>query len=612
MAKSKKLCVLSLLALLGLTACSNEIIAKPSNYDSKILETSEEIYNNKMSIIYDAIRKGTLAEDVLNELLYQYAISAFGRYNNYIPKLAGGNDDDNITLKAAAADIKIHGPNENATVARRFIESHKAYQTTDDDGNRDTSAEGKTSELVRVIEKWYTIEDRIAEKMYDAISSGFSYRNKFDESKYYYSLRKDLKNVIKPDNTTFFQPQILDPKVNKEEVFSNFLHRTNYQTNFSLEAIETSEKQSYPATYVEDELVPAIYRTLLTEQYLFEETYNTLGRSYAREVNVISITKNSKYPTAAEYLMKEFVGSKVISKAPDAAEIKDSSKINDSHFEMISEIYNGVELDQATGVKATIRDQLVADKAIVPAIFSEGGYIETYYKGTEYGNMMERYTKIVDDPLLTDASEETTFTGSGSYVKEVGKEIETDSIRLKDHITNGWFVKGGDLSATDTITSRLFSVGVASALNTGDEYDRFYKDGEGNWKYDSSRDYNKYVARINGSYFLKVEATEAHDATDPEASAEDILFRDGDNYYVVQILEAANVTKLSKTDEGNYAHLYNANRMEEIVNDIAKVISKNETYETLAKKYWLKKMDIVYNDDVVYDYFKTNFPELFD
>ena len=52
--------------------------------------------------------------------------------------------------------------------------------------------------------------------------------------------------------------------------------------------------------------------------------------------------------------------------------------------------------------------------------------------------------------------------------------------------------------------------------------------------------------------------------------------------------------------------------MEEIVNEITKVVGTGESYSTLATKYFLEKMEIEYHDDVVYDYFEETFPDLFD
>ena len=52
--------------------------------------------------------------------------------------------------------------------------------------------------------------------------------------------------------------------------------------------------------------------------------------------------------------------------------------------------------------------------------------------------------------------------------------------------------------------------------------------------------------------------------------------------------------------------------MQEIINEVAKIIGKGESYSTLATKKYLKAMSIEYHDESVYDYFKTNYPELFD
>ena len=55
-----------------------------------------------MSTVYDAIRKGALAGDVLDEFLYKYAVSAFGPYNN----VTKTEKDTSKTLKEIARQIK--------------------------------------------------------------------------------------------------------------------------------------------------------------------------------------------------------------------------------------------------------------------------------------------------------------------------------------------------------------------------------------------------------------------------------------------------------------------------------------------------------------------------
>ncbi|MGM9873820.1 MAG: hypothetical protein ACI31G_02725, partial [Bacilli bacterium] len=218
MSKNKfgKVVVLSLLATLGLTSCSNEKQAKPTDYDDPLItvdDYDEEIYNNVLNVVYDAIRDGTLASDVLNEILYQYSISVFGRYNKIVTP-----NSDSTTLKEAVKNVKDNtatdGTVSNANVANQFIKDHKAYWSYNADGKRvnddgdtivevEDNADACQSEYARLVAKWDTIENRISENMYNAISGGsYSTRNIFKEENYLMNLRKSLNKVADPANNT--------------------------------------------------------------------------------------------------------------------------------------------------------------------------------------------------------------------------------------------------------------------------------------------------------------------------------------------------------------------------------------------------------------------------
>ena len=234
-----------------------------------------------------------------------------------------------------------------------------------------------------------------------------------------------------------------------------------------------------------------------------------------------------------------------------------------------------------------------------------------YFKGTEYGDMMEKYAKIESNPQLTDTEIESDFTGGGQYTKEVGKALKEREIFLNDHTETGWYIKDGGLSnLPDSIRSRLFNVGVANALSEkADEEaakDRWSKDGDV-YKYAKSPNESPYVARINGAYFLKTETTESGSAD------RDMVFYDKDSqtFYIVQILEAASSSKLSKINDNRSAVTRPA-MAETFVTEICEVVAQKDTYETLSTKHWLDKAGILYHDQVVYDYFKSNYPELFD
>ena len=617
--KKSKFIALGLVSLFGLAACNNEIVAKPTGYDDAKIVTidgyDEEIYHNLMNVIYDAIRDGSLGSDVLNKVLYQYSISIFGAYN----KKVDGYVENTTTLEDAYKDITVSGENYTATsVAKNFVRDHKAYWDVDNDGKHvdaqgneitvkaDEDYNASESELARVVAKFDNIEKRIAQKMYDNISSGsYSDRSLFYESRYIMSLRSGMKNVatlkelndgIADASLISHEGVLLDPDTEDYEVFDatkGFLNRSLFQ----------SDKY----TYIEDEIVPNIYNELLVEQYILDEQYNTLGRSYAREVEIVSIKTNEEYPLAARYLVNEFVKSYILAEPADGSgdpvtTVKASeNKVDLNTFKLLSNAWKGVNLTAE-------EEQLVLD--------SEGFEAkvigtETVYLGTEYGDMMEDFEKINVDPALTDTSIESDFTSSNTYPAEVGKEIKERQINLVDHTQNGWFIKNGGLSdLPSSIRDRLFNVGVANGLVEGDEekaaaQDRFQYENNA-WTYKAPENESRYVALINGVYYLKSDSAESIE--------KDMVHYDSSSktYYIVKVNEASSVSKLSKVNDNRYSETRGLKVMEDFVNEICENVAKNDTYKTLSTKHWLEEAALKYHDDVIYDYFKTNYPELFE
>lgn len=596
--KFNKVLAVALLGAMGLVGCSSEVQAKSANYDDKLLDYSnndDEIYHNLVSIVEDAYRDGSLASHVLDEILYQYAVSVFGRYNRVAePYNLGVNE---ITLKEAVLDIKKNP--DNPTIARQFIDNHKAYWTTDDDGERLTTDEAKASEISRVKAKWQTIEDRISIELYNTITGGsYSTRGNFSEVKFLKELRSGMSKVANPyDDTTKMWDEddelVFTPDVDEKEVFTGewidaqgntqtgYLHRENYQSNYDLDDVETKDET---VRYVEDEIIPTIYRTLLVEQYLLDESYNTLGRSYARKVNVLSIKTNSNNDKAADYLMKYFVRN-VISVKDNEVDLDDMKDVSNA--------YKGLDtayLDKVNGVFANA----------FPV--KNSGTVNQYYVGTDYGDMMKEYEKITTDINTTDSSIESDFTGTYTYSIETGKKIKENDIKAKDYTIDGWYIKNGGLSdLPDTIRTRLFNIGVATELDKEGVVDRF---ATGTYKADDSE--SKLVAKINGKFYLKVASKQAgSEVTD------DILFYDSDSstYYVVQIEEAISASKLAKEAT---KQTYTSDEKEEIINEVAKVIASDDTYRTLSTKHWLEEASLKYHDTTVYEYFEENYPELFE
>ena len=604
--KFGKVAIISLLGLLGLSACSSsDIVAKPTDYDDELvtIDGEKDIFNNIMSVVYDAQRSGSVASDVLDEVLYQYAMSVFGSYNKVTSKGKEGT-----TLKEAFKAITKESDDTytGTEVADEFIKSHKAYWTVDSEGNRVNDenvavaddASPCNSEYARVVEKWNTIEKRIAQAMYAEISSGtYSDRNIFSEKSYLKTLYNGMKHVANPyDSTLAFTESMLTPDVEDYEVFTKgLLHREHYQSNYDGE--ESKDEANH---YIEDVHIPDIYNELLVEQYLLNETYNTLGRSSARKVNIIAITKNTNYDKAADYLINDLIDQISTGKV-------DSDKILDT-FKSYSKVWNGTPSDIGSA-ETEILNRLTSAGVFKESTVSFAGVDYTYNEGTAYGDLIEKLDDIKANPDTTKEDVENEFTNSGAYPYSVGIEIKTNEIKLKDYTTTGWYIKNGGLSdLPEAIRNRLFNIGVANGKKETEEQ----MEGLDRWngtEYSVPENESSYLALINGRYYLKQEST-----LSGEDKKNDIKFYDSSSstYYIVEVEEAVISSKLSKTSTNSYNETRESGFMESVVNEVAKQIGSGDTYKKLAKEYWLKEMSIKYHDTTVYDYFKSNYPDLFE
>lgn len=588
--KIKGFLAVALLSSITLVGCSKEVIAKPADYKDEVVTFTGdegEVYHNIRSIIEDAYREGTLASAVSDKILYQYAVSIFGRYN----KVAEPKTMEGTTLKQAYVAYKNGDP---AGVCAKFIDEHKAYWSLNEKGER----EKDDREKERVAARYEAIEERIAKSFHGDIEGGsYSERGLFSEKKYLASLKSQLKHVADPylDATEKYEDIVITPDVKEEEVFDNYLHRANYQAAESY-ALDKDENANPVVSYVEDEIIPSIYRSLLVEQYLMDESYNTLGRSYARKVNVLTISPNSNNDKAADYLMKYFVREKISKGVTiDLAEFK---KVSNAMKGLLDTTGKNEYLEAVNAVTE------YANAFPYETFTGYDGETYNYYVGTDFGDMMAKFSKIKKDINTTDSSAESEFTGSYAYTADIGKAIKEREIMGKDYTTDGWYVKDGGLSELpDSIKTRLFNIGVANVLDQKEEdakkLDRF--DGT-SYVDHAPEGESKLVARINGKYYLKV-AEKQSDAT----LKDDILFNEGGKYYVIQIEEAVSTSKLDKSNDTTYEK----KEKEDILLNVARVVGNNDKYQTLSTKHWLEQAAIKYHDTTIYEYFKTNYPELF-
>ena len=633
-----KITAIALLSAFALTACDDDIVAKPTGYDdnSPIITNVDNIYNNNLKDIYDSIRDGNLASDVLDELLYQYSVSVFGNYNKVTAARINAKKESAIatgtTLKEAVASA--YG---DKSVANEFINKHEAFWTKNNDGERVNDADevvkgdvtASDQEIARLKEKWDTIEKRIAKALYSSISGGaYSERGIFYEKKFLSSLGSSIENKVanaRDAGTPLFEGvispsvedyQVFDVKTQKEDDY--ILHRDNYQLNYKYDQAETADQD---ITYVEDHIIPDIYRQLLVEQYILDETFSTLGRTSARHISVLAIKKNDNYAQSARDLMGTFLDNYVFNPTRTATD-----PITLDTFKMVSNAWIGTFMDYAD--YASSPEYSLMNAAIPGNLKDSADSVSgKYFQGTAFGDMMEEMAKISENPALSE--NESTYTGGNAYSVEVGKQIKKNELDTNDYTSTGWYVKSiGVSNLPDSIKDQLFDINVANALSGKESeacVEYYVEGGEFKCNLDKDEYKDKPGALINVVGKIKLDDNKEHDQyflrntsrVKGDPFKNDLLFESDGTYYMVLVEDAIRSTNLDKqyygvgVDKNNNPKLpYEV--LENYVNEIVQIVADSDTYKTLSKKHWVEQMDLKYHDQVIYDYFKANFPDLFD
>ena len=654
--KFPKLAVLSLLGILSLTSCgdsSDEIKAVPSNYDDPIVtidDYDEDIQNNIQSIIDDAIHDDSLPSKTLEKVLYRYAQSIFGSYN----KIARADNDESTTLKEAVKDIRSNSTDK--TISDNFIRAHKAYWTYDDNGKHvndddpnnvvevtdDKNFTPCGSERTRVTSRFDDIENRLAENLFSKIKSG-SYTSKhfFSEVKYLRSLYEDAQSVAnyRDDSGELLNidPIIIDYTVEGKDVFEEgILHREFYQTNYGVNDDETADVNGEQHHYIEKEIIPGVYNDLLIEQYLMDEEVAAVRNSRARQINVIKIVEHEGFRLNANLLAKQLV-KEIYATVPAATDsylsyVDEDNNPFEEIFERYATISKGLydELYDDSGDPIDAKaDEIIKS---INASRSDAFKVETgalsgkkYFANTTYGDLVEEFEELLSAESYDDLdmSLYNKYTDSGKCTVAEGFDQEVINIDQTESITKGWYIQKSSpsLDSNGKIVNNLFQLSVANhklevkgqddveSLKELAKVDRIVKTTTG-WtvREEQAADENKYICSINGAYFLKFDGQPAgSDYTD------DILYYDGSAYYVVQVLEAAKDVKLrNKQSANSYANTRSQEFLNKVISEITKKVAETGNYASLSKEHWLKKMDIKYHDQSVYDYFKDNYPDLFD
>lgn len=641
---NKILCGLLALSAGFVLASCDTINALPNGYEEPIVarvgEGEYSLTDNEMGKIWEAIVSGK-AESIHSEIIYRIAVNQFGEFYG-----EGG-----VASITTDAEIKA------------FVEAHPSVFVRDEDatlaGSSDETVIFNTVRKPRFLAFRDDIKERIAEKLYGEITSG-NFNDKegrFSELKlvkdHYFSgdeiegLDFDDDNIAKDtikDSTEKWHKAYITSTIDKHDLDSigTVLHLDKY------------------TKYLEKKVIRDIYSEKLIEEFVFKNKYSTLGRAYARHASYVKLSYTNDNKTFAEKLLRYYADDVIVAgvgvekdHTPNEEkvantwrgiyniEFDDNGKIVHSGC---AEGYNGTGLipGDAYGAAAlgyttsTVVDRLVAEKTIggdpkyganAAAVFTKLGadteeqdvLSYPYIKESKVGEILERYFKacraVMDGKehiaSSKDQSELDTFTGSNAHGRMKGLKDELSKLVLEDYTVDEWGLKNGGFSdLSSNARDRLFNINVANAVDgfTGDNA-KYKEEGTtaseiGN--YATSGIYS-YVRYVNGFYYLNKA-----DAQKYEDDNYSYIFDEDNSYVIVNIIDAANSTKLNVEHEKSYVHL-KADPLftENTAREIAKLLGTKESYKSDAYQHYLEKYNLSFSDQELYDYFVTTYPDLY-
>ena len=586
--KNKKIFTLFALAsALLLTSCNDDAIySRPTDATKdQTLINNTTVAHNTVEWLYDTLHdSSSSSEEIQNAVFKVLEEGVFGAYSV--------NTSGEVVIE--------NYDNASDSGKLEFIKSHKAYwdKAKQSDSNKYDYVEptSLTDTIQARVNLFKTmVKKQVVTTLFDKANvDSNKYRNYYYESKFARSLAGELYKINGVTNiydatydsassTVFTNKVLIDNSVTKEDI-SSIIGTNNSYGKPVLHLGLYSE-------YINKEIIPTVMQNLLIEQYVYDNQYTTISRTQSRKVKFISISTETKNVSDARRLINTFVED-YINNAKEDEEID---------YDILANAWKGVYDDLFDESGNPINE---AGKLLVDSGFTLGtptkdgteikkfadGEKHPYYKNTKYGDLIEDFAKITLNPLTTDSSTESTFTSSGSYSIDTGLKIKTDDIRITDYTTSDWGTKDSGFSSLPSdVKNRLFDYTVMTDFNNPTNIDT-----------------TSYLKEINGHYFLKRSISQTDDATDS------IVIKDSSTFYIVEVLEAPSQAKLTIGGENAYENTAaNGLKQEEISRTIGYTIGSGSTYKTTAFTHYLEDCEIIYHDQSIYDYFKSQYSDLF-
>lgn len=615
-------------AALLLTGCGKVTAAFPEK-DNKLTNTTIELDNNTLNVIYKTIKgNDSFNSDVKELLTRELAQAVLGSFSVEYDATAG--------YKVVSEYDALQTESEKT----EWIKKHNAYNNWDHTGYKLSLDEEKTPTISEFETRLNTIKNLIDTQIVtslwsEANSSSYKRNNRFYEVLFARSIYEKLYDIADKLNN------VIDDSHAEDILYKNPTYKEHYlytgtnsfnglknraddttegftvgalidgsydtKTPEGIAKIKTVLHINHYLDYVNNSILPGIITKLLIEQYIIQEQYSAIGNTQSRSINYIKIANNDQ--KNADKFVTEFV--KTYFTGTDDANI---GKTTTAKYEIATDswkaIYEDIKSDAAKTTLAT--NTFGAAKSENPSKDKdghEGGkYIENfgdnreikYYNNTPYFNLVKQYSTLTNDSATNDSSNYSTFTSIDSinYTPIEGFAIKTDGIRIEDYTTEGWETKDNS-SLPDAAKNKLYSYGLVNEWNSSRHLNADSKAyTKGSFIYQNEKDGQMR------SFLMK----------DTYSSREDsIIWQDSDNYYLIEIMDVITPEEISiSSTEGKETKAEDKVKIESKVRTAAYTLASGSTYTTNALTFFLKQCNISYHDQDVYDYFVENFPNLFE
>lgn len=638
--KKRSLLVTLACSTLLLTSC-NKITATLPNGDQPLTNTNIQIDHNTLDRIYKTIKGGDNYASNVNDILTQaIAKTVLGEYK-FQPDTEKGfkiilDGYDNVDDAKKTAFIETHPAYKNWESSSFKLKLSEGTPTKEDFENR-----------INIIKD--LIEEKVVSTLWsEANATAYKRNNRFYEVLYARNLDEKLYKVtdlegkeIKsdiigeaPNYTIHYTSETtadFDGFKNVTELQGGYFTQAalidgTYDINYRVEEEDGKDEIKdgfekiknvlhigYYTDYINSSIMPTIMKNLLVEQYILEESYNSIGGTNSRKVNYISIANNADKD--GDKFFKNFVTTYFTGNSKEDLELSTTDK-----FSTASNAWKGIPSEIASDEKV---------KSLATSVFGEATnenpsagldghrdsnkstkpedtYIQKYktkqldyYKNTPYADLIEEYSTITNDISTNNSTNYDKFTtiDSNSYEPIVGLSIQEDALKVTDYTTYGWQTSESS-ALPDDIKNVLFSYGFINEWNAATE------------TADDKAFLGTYLYEVGttGKYLLKT--AKYNDSVDS------VLWQNGGNYYVVEIEDiiTAGSTQIYGTDSEATLQQSQAEKfeIEEKSRDIAYTLASGTTFTTNAMIFYLEQCNINYHDQDVYDYFATTYPRLFE